>query len=32
MTSKKAPPKSITECINAAPKGAQKKLRGRRNN
>ena len=30
MTSKKAPPES-TEYINAAPKGAQKKLRGRRN-
>ena len=27
MTSKKAPPKSITEYINAAPKEAQKKLR-----
>jgi len=27
MTSKTAPPKSITEYINAAPKGAQKKLR-----
>ena len=27
MTAKKAPPKSITEYINAAPKEAQKKLR-----
>jgi uncharacterized protein YdhG (YjbR/CyaY superfamily) len=27
MTPKKAPPKSITEYINAAPKEAQKKLR-----
>jgi len=27
MTSKKAPPESITEYINAAPKEAQKKLR-----
>ena len=27
MTSKKAPPKTITEYINAAPKEAQKKLR-----
>src|SRR5882672_5245230 len=27
MTSKKAPPNSITEYINAAPKEAQKKLR-----
>ena len=27
MTSKKAPPKSITEYINAAPKETQKKLR-----
>ncbi len=27
MTPKKAPPKSITGCINAAPKEAQKKLR-----
>ncbi|HEV8129715.1 MAG TPA: DUF1801 domain-containing protein, partial [Acidobacteriota bacterium] len=30
MTSKKAPPKSITEYINAAPKEAQKKLRAMR--
>jgi uncharacterized protein YdhG (YjbR/CyaY superfamily) len=27
MTAKKAPPKSITEYINAAPKEAQKRLR-----
>jgi hypothetical protein len=27
MTSRKAPPKSITEYINAAPKEVQKKLR-----
>jgi uncharacterized protein YdhG (YjbR/CyaY superfamily) len=27
MTPKKAPPRSIAEYINAAPKGAQKKLR-----
>jgi uncharacterized protein YdhG (YjbR/CyaY superfamily) len=30
MTSKKAPPKTMTEYINAAPKEAQNKLRGMR--